>query len=395
MIAHTEVLAPTEADFHQLLAELTFDGAPVTPEVMLARVTKTIGKGKDTPRLVFWYFLLWRDHNQLLRDFIASPALFRLEEAKNSESEEGLRMRKELRSLVEKLLLPSKNEIKKKKAAEAAAGTKGPAAGTSKSTTSSASRKAIVRERLRAMGVGAAPPSAGPSEQSTSGASAQGKGAKRKASKTPTKPDDDAKKSKPTEVDDGNASPSKVAADMRELETEDAEEEVENLMEVSGPHASGEQAKRPYSEVAKVSLRPDQNPFTLEVTRYVLKGGKKEFSSITKQEWEEGIYYRISQFLSKEFRKNVLKTAKGELGEPYKVLNNFVKDGCGIIVPKDARTCQWLSQEIIPLITFKQARLCCRLKPKKVNLDHSKTTPMVRCTITLPTGWRTNGKDDF
>ena len=85
MIAHTEVLAPTEADFHQLLAELTFDGAPVTPEVMLDRVTKTIGKGKDTPRLVFWYFLLWRDHNQLLRDFIGSPALFRLDEAKNPD----------------------------------------------------------------------------------------------------------------------------------------------------------------------------------------------------------------------------------------------------------------------------------------------------------------------
>ena len=49
----------------------------------------------------------------------------------------------------------------------------------------------------------------------------------------------------------------------------------------------------------------------------------------------------------------------------------------------------------IPLITFKQAKLYCRLKPKKVALDHSKTTPMVRCTITLPTGWRTNGKDDF
>ena len=52
----------------------------------------------------------------------------------------------------------------------AAAGTKkGPEAGTSKSTISSASRKAIVRERLRAMGVGAAP--APPPEQSTSGTS--------------------------------------------------------------------------------------------------------------------------------------------------------------------------------------------------------------------------------
>ena len=399
MIAFTEILAPAEDDFYKLLAELRFDGAPLTPDGMLTKVAKTIGKGSSNPRLVFWYFILWRDHNQFLRDFLGSPAIFRLEEAKKPDSEDGLRMRKEFRSIVDRLLLPSKNELKRKaKEAKEATLTKGGVGTSTKSTPDSISRRKIVRERLLAMGVGGG--AATSSAPSTSSASAdKGKGGKRKASKDKTS--EDAKKSKPDGAskaaakgnDDGTndkGTPQQVVAESKALEEESGPKDLEVDMEISGAPA-----KKPYSEVAKVSHRPEQNPFTLEVTRYTEKGGKKVFTSITKKEWEEGIYYRISQFLSNEMRKVILATAKGEVSDkPYQVINNYVHNGTGIIIPKDQRTCQWLSQEVIPKVVIKQAKLVCRLKPKKV-VDHSKTTPMVRCTITLPPGWRTNGKDDF
>ena len=399
MIAYTEILAPVEDDFYKLLAELRFDGAPLTPDGMLAKVAKTIGKGSSNPRLVFWYFILWRDHNQILRDFLGSPAIFQLEEAKKPDSEEGLRMRKELRSIVDRLLLPSKNELKRKakESKDAAAAKGGAATSKSKSTPDSISRRKIVRERLLAMGVGGGAPAA-PAPSTSS--SDKGKGGKRKASKDKTS--EDAKKSKPDKSKDaskeatddkandkGTGTPSQVIAEAKALE-EGTNDDLVVDMEISGAPA-----KKPYSEVAKVSHRPEHNPYTLEVTRYIEKGGKKVFTPITKKEWEEGIYFRVSQFLSNKMREVILKTARGEVSDkPYQVLNNYVNNGTGIIIPKDQRTCQWLSQEIIPKVVIKQAKLVCRLKPKKV-VDHSKTTPMVRCTITLPSGWRTNGKDDF
>ena len=289
-------------------------------------------------------------------------------------------MRKRLRAQIELLLLPSKNEVKAMNA-KAAGTSAGPAAGPS--TADGEARKALKLEKLAAMGLGPA--------------ASKGAGGKRKASKEVAS--GDGKKQKGT--DGKSAAASADAADDPAKKTDGKSADAANAaeaadgMDVSDP-TDGEQTKKPFNKVVKVSHLADKNPFTLSVHRYTeTKDGKKSFCQMSKDEWTKGLFERISAYCDDVHIKAIQDEARGvkDTWSP-KILHNYHEDGHGVIIPGDEKTCVWLTQEILPQIQFKLTKLSARLRTPKV-LDQSKKTMMVRFTINLPTGTRSNGKDTW
>ena len=285
-------------------------------------------------------------------------------------------MRKRLRAQIELLLLPSNQEKKKAKAAAAAAAPSGKKAAPAKSTPDAEARRQAKNEKLAAIGLG-------PLAKTT------GEAPKRKASKELGATDN--KKQKGAE--------SGAAA------TEEEDPEIE--MEVSGPgpnqdvagtsESSGKQTKKPFNKVVMVSHHADKNPFTLSVHRYTeSKDGKRTFSQLSKDDWYKGLYPRISKFCDAVQTEHILKIAEGKVDSwSPKILHNYHENGHGVIIPKDERTCKWLSLEILPQIMFKQGKLSIRLRTPAAIDNKTKKTLMVRFTIQMPHGTFTNGKDSW
>ena len=122
------------------------------------------------------------------------------------------------------------------------------------------------------------------------------------------------------------------------------------------------------------------------------------YTQLSKDEWYKGLYWRISKYCDQQHTENILKIAEGKVDSwSPKILHNYHENGHGVIIPKDERTCKWLSQEILPQISFKQGKLSVRLRTPGLVADSAAAgkTLMAKFTVALPPGTFTNGKDNW